>query len=177
MAPFKSGLLDSNTGTHYKPKPHYSRHHYYQKESKLSLKCIHYRSQWVPALLLRPTLLFLIFRRQEAALEGSPAAKQACTDQRAIMTTQAVTPASAAAGLGLLMHPNMLMMHQMSAMANHVHGLSPQMQMLQQMQQMSHPQIPMNHAVNPVTSVAASHSAAFPNSTSIKCSVAFLLIL
>ena len=33
------------------------------------------------------------------------------------MTTQAVTPASAAAGLGLLMHPGMMMMH---------HHISPQ---------------------------------------------------
>ena len=78
------------------------------------------------------------------------------------MTTQAVTPAAAAAGLGLLMHPNMLMMHQMTAMANHVNqGLSPQMQMLQQMQQMSHPQ--MNH-LQPPTSVAQSHPASFPKS-------------
>ena len=59
------------------------------------------------------------------------------------MTTQAVTPASAAAGLGLLMHPNMLMMHQMNAM-QHIHATqmqaaNPSMQqmglMMQQMQQ------------------------------------------
>ena len=60
------------------------------------------------------------------------------------MTTQAVTPASAAAGLGLLMHPNMLMMHQMNAMqqmhANQLQAATPNMQaqmglMMQQMQQ------------------------------------------
>ena len=112
------------------------------------------------------------FRRQEA-IDG-PAAKHHCSESRAIMTTQAVTPASAAAGLGLLMHPNMLMMHQMSAMASHAAGFSsamasPQMQMLQQMQQqLQHPHLPA--AALPPTSSAAAFSKNFlqntPNLTS-----------
>ena len=86
---------------------------------------------------------FEFFRRQESSSEGAPPAKQACGESRAIMTTQAVTPASAAAGLGLLMHPNMLMMHQMNAMqqihATQMQAANPSMQqmglMMQQMQQ------------------------------------------
>ena len=63
---------------------------------------------------------FLFQRRADGGLEGPPN-KQNCSESRAIMTTQAVTPASAAAGLGLLMHPGMMMMH---------HHVSPQVKLV-----------------------------------------------
>ena len=73
--------------------------------------------------------LFCFFRRlpldstgsERSSVSGSPPAKQICTSDRAVMTTQAVTPSSAAAGLGLLNHPSMnfMMMHGIAG----VHGI------------------------------------------------------
>ena len=92
----------------------------------------------------------------ESSLTGSPPAKQACltTVDRAIMTTQAVSPSSAAQGLGLLNHPSMNMMMMQGV------NFNPLMNPLSMLQNMNHPMAFQQSLTNQsATGLPASSSA------------------
>ena len=109
-------------------------------------------------------ILMFILRRlpldstgsERSSISGSPPAKQMCTSDRAVMTTQAVTPSSAAAGLGLLNHPSMnfMMMHGIGGV---MPGMNPGMNPLAMLQNLQNP-MAHNYLSHPYPpSSAASH--------------------